>query len=93
MTAPSEKSRLSDIDGLPVLDEHGRRLGRVWDLRTVAREGAREGASRAVAALAIGRAGLLERLGFKRTGADRVDCAEIESIGARAVTLKGSRRK
>jgi sporulation protein YlmC with PRC-barrel domain len=82
-------TRLSQIEGLRVRDSDGRRLGRVWDLRTVPRDAAGADTSgRAVAALLVGRRGLLERLGFKREAPQRIACEDVIEVGADAVIVR-----
>jgi len=63
-----------------VVDAQGRPLGHVWDIRTQAREGAQEGESRAIAAVLVGRAALLERMGFKRPGGDRLAWKKVVGV-------------
>ena len=74
-------TRLSELEGRLVRDEDGRRLGRVWDLRTLARDDeADPGRARTVAWLLVGRRGLLERLGFKREAPKRIAWADVVAV-------------
>lgn len=73
-------TRLSTLDGMKVVDASGRLLGRVWDLRTGAREGEAEGRSREVVAVMVGRAALLERMGFKRPGGERMAWKKVVEV-------------
>jgi sporulation protein YlmC with PRC-barrel domain len=81
-------TRLSQLDGLRVYGEDGKALGRVWDLRTESRAAAAEGAHRDLAALVVGRAGLLERMGIKRPGPDRIPCDRIVELGPERVIVR-----
>jgi hypothetical protein len=73
-------TRLSALDGLRVVDTQGNPLGHVWDVRTQAREGASEGESRQIAAVLVGPAALLERLGFKRPGGSRLSWKKVVGV-------------
>jgi sporulation protein YlmC with PRC-barrel domain len=55
--------RATDLLGLPVVDEDGRRLGRVYDLRLRLDDGPSE-RTWLLEGLVVGRRGLLERFGF-----------------------------
>lgn len=82
-------TRLSELEGRLVRDEDGRRLGRVWDLRTLARDDeADPGRARTVAWLLVGRRGLLERLGFKREAPRRVACADVIAFHPHEVVVR-----
>ena len=82
-------TRLSELEGRRVRDADGRHLGRVWDLRTLARdEEAAPAQSRTVAWLLVGRRGLLERLGFKREAPTRIACADVLAVRPREVIVR-----
>ena len=82
-------TRLSELQGRRVDDSQGQGLGHVWDLRTLARDAdTADDDGRTIAWLLVGRRGLLERLGFKRTAARRIACAQVQAIGAHAVTVR-----
>jgi sporulation protein YlmC with PRC-barrel domain len=55
--------RATDLLGLPVLDEDGTRLGRVYDLR-LRIDGPPDESTWRLDGLVVGRRGLLERFGF-----------------------------
>ena len=74
--------RLSTLDGMRVEDAQGRKLGHVWDVRTTARASAEEGDSREIAAVRVGEPALLERLGFKRRGGDRLPMKKVAGVSS-----------
>jgi hypothetical protein len=77
--------RLSQIDGLKVLDATGRCFGRVHDLRT--RGGGGDDRFE-VTTILFGGPGLLERLGIGRDRRDRVAWARVASFDKFALILK-----
>jgi sporulation protein YlmC with PRC-barrel domain len=80
--------RLSDLLGREVVDESGRRLGRVHDVVCD-----RQPAEARVSSLLVGSAGLFSRLGLSGgRRADRIDWQDVRRIEShRIVVLAGVR--
>jgi sporulation protein YlmC with PRC-barrel domain len=79
----SRRSAISDLIGLTVYDQSGRRLGRVFELR-----GRWEGKDVVAEELMIGAGGLLKRLRGPGPGARGVPCEAIVEIGPERIVVR-----
>lgn len=76
-------NRLSELQGTPVVDESGQRIGHVFDVITEHEEA---GQPPRIKALLVGRGGLARRLGIRRGSARSVPVAEILRIEPGQIT-------
>lgn len=84
-------TRLARLQDLPVLGEDGRRIGRLFELRSpgvAETEPTRD--AREVGYLLCGRRGLLERLGWKQAQLRAIPWAAVRSVDAHAVHVRGT---
>jgi sporulation protein YlmC with PRC-barrel domain len=81
--------RLAWLEDTPVVTEDGRRLGRVFEVRSPGRaETAPTYVERRVDCLVCGRLGLFERLGWKEPDALTVPWSDVVALHAHAVVVR-----
>ena len=83
--------RLTLLEGLEVVQEDGRKLGRLMDLRSRAKLGRIErGEHREAEALLIGVSGWLEEMGLRQGGAREVPVKAIVAIESGKIIVRAS---
>ena len=83
--------RLARLEDMPVLGEDGRRIGRVFEVRSpgvAEKEPTRD--ARDVDCLLCGRRGLLERLGWKQVSPRAIPWSAVRAIDDRVVRVRGT---
>jgi hypothetical protein len=84
-------TRLACLEDMPVLGEDGRRIGRLFELRSPgAAETEPTRTAREVAYLLCGRRGLLERLGWKQVHPRAIPWSAVRAIDARTIHVRGT---
>ncbi|NUS38145.1 MAG: hypothetical protein HOQ02_03865 [Lysobacter sp.] len=82
--------RLTQLQDLPVVAEDGRRLGRVFEMRSPgAAETEPTRDARLVDCLLCGRRGLFERLGWKQPHPRAVPWSAVIEVGERQLRVRG----
>jgi sporulation protein YlmC with PRC-barrel domain len=76
--------RLSEIQGLEVVDRDGDRLGRVFDVKT---EHGRPDEPPRICGYLIGRGGLARRLGIRRGSARLIPVESVDRIESRRLVV------
>lgn len=83
--------RLARLEDMPVLGEDGRRIGRIFEVRSPGvAESEPTYEARAIDCLLCGRRGLLERLGWKQVQPRAIPWSAVRAIDARAVHVAGT---
>lgn len=83
--------RLTLLQDLHVVGEDGRRLGRVFEMRSPGRaEKEPTRAERQVDCLLCGRRGLFERLGWKQTSPRAIPWGAVLEVGERELRVRGT---
>lgn len=79
--------KLSEIIGMEVVSSSGSVLGQIVDLRSAGEPEHQEQPYRLVTEIIIGRAGWMERLGFRAVKEEVISWSRIASIEGNRVTL------